>query len=258
MRAATDPAHRPNFCRDVLDSDIFVIQDKRSAGAQGLREFQAGEEVALRTWEQDGKKFAAIFSSLDRLREFVQVESGYLQMKARDFMELTLGTTLVLNPGSEYGKEFLPTEIESMLDGSIWKPREIITIEKETKVFIGQPANYPHELVDALVRYFETASNVQRAYLAHIYHPDRNEKSHTLIAVEVDGEWEQATEGVGTIVDTVNVPDPPVDFMRVGGKGGKNDLPLELMKLFYEAAADKRNQPVGSADGRRSPWWKFW
>jgi len=251
VRAATDPAHRPSFSRDILDSDIFVIQEKQPSGVQGLREFQAGEEVALQTWEQDGKKLTAIFSSLDRLLDFVQAESGYLQMKARDFMGLTLGTTLLLNPGSEYGKEFLPAEVESMLDGSIWKPQETITFEKETKVFMGQPANYPDELIDALTRYFKTANNVQRAYLAHVYNPERNEKSHTLIAIEVDGEWEQVAGDAGMVVDAVNVPDPPVDFMRVGGKEGNNIQLLESMKLFYDVSA-------GSESIRHSPWWKFW
>jgi len=43
-------------------------------------------------------------------------------MAARDFLELTRGADVLLNPGSDYGKELLASEIESLLDGSIFGP----------------------------------------------------------------------------------------------------------------------------------------
>jgi len=39
----------------------------------------------------------------------------------------------VLNPGSDYGKEFLPDEVSRLLDGTIFQPQERHVIERATK-----------------------------------------------------------------------------------------------------------------------------
>ena len=54
----------------------------------------------------------------------ISEESGYLAMRAMDLLEVTVGAELILNPGSEFGKEFVRDEIAAILDGSILRPNE--------------------------------------------------------------------------------------------------------------------------------------
>ena len=111
-------------------------------------------ELKIQHIEKDDISWLPIFSSLQRLQQFISSESNYLQLKARDFFEITRGAHIVLNPSFDYGKEFIPQEITEMLDGSIFKPTQTYVAQKETKVLIGQPANYPHKLAKALSEYF--------------------------------------------------------------------------------------------------------
>jgi hypothetical protein len=155
-------------------------------------------------------------------------------LNALEFMKITRGADLILNPGSEFGKEFTKAEIESLLDGSIWKPSERYVAKEETKIMIGQPSNYPKELMDALARYFRKTKEVKRAYLAHFFNPERDEKPHTLIGVEMSGDWDLVMSGAGMVARDVHIPDPPVDFIQITGKGGVEDYFKRDCKPFYE------------------------
>ena len=75
---------------------------------------------------------------------------------------------------------------------------------------------------------------VKRAYLAHFFDPERDQKPHTLIAIESTGDWDQTAAGAGLIARNVAVPDPPVDFMPITGKGGIEDYFRQGIKPFYE------------------------
>jgi hypothetical protein len=184
MKAATDPAHRPQFYRDVAAANFFVIQEGPLPAASRKTVLERDTTVQLRSIEWNGKSYIPVFSSLPRLQSAIRNEAGYLAINAIEFMKLTQGAEFILNPGSDYGKEFTKDEIASLIDGTIWQPTETYFAQKETQVMLGQPANYPSHLVDALSRYFKTQSGVKRAYLAHFFNPERDEKPHTLIGVE--------------------------------------------------------------------------
>jgi len=234
VKAATDPAHRPQFYRDFVGADIFVVQRGPAPVAEEHRALSKGETLELITCEHEGKTVLPIFSSLPRLQVFIKKEACYLAMKASDFLQVTQGTTLMLNPGSDYGKEFTAKEVASILDGSLWKPSERWVVQKKTTVHIGQPASYPSELVTALSRYFQKTRQVKRAYLAHYFNPERDEKAHTLIAIEVSGDWDQVAAGAGIVANGVLVPDPPVDFTPITGEAGFKDYFRQGIKPFYE------------------------
>jgi len=242
VQATKDPAHRPGFYRDFIDAEIFAVRHGRpSADIEGgsvnegrSTELTAGGTLQLMTWDKDGQTIIPIFSSLPRLQGFIKEEANYIGMKAEDFLGMTRGAALILNPGSAYGKEFTAKEVASILDGSIWKPTVDYVAMKDTKVLIAQPANYPHALVSALRRYFQTMPQVQRAYLAHFFNPQRDEKAHSLVAIEVSADWDRVTAGAGIVARDVEVHDPPVDFMEMTGKGGVEDYFRREVTPFFE------------------------
>src|SRR5688572_28596949 len=124
MSAATNPSSRPQFYRDLLEADIFIIQYGNNNLDIKNHVLQEGAELKIQHIERDGISWLPIFSSLQRLQQFIRSESSYLQLKARDFFEITRGAHVVLNPGFDYGKEFIPQEITGLLDGSIFEPSQ--------------------------------------------------------------------------------------------------------------------------------------
>ena len=61
-------------------------------------------------------------------------------------------------------------------------------------MMLGEPANYPSELVEALSCLFKTKRQVKRAWLAHVFIPERSEKGQ-LVAIDAgDGFGEVLAE----------------------------------------------------------------
>lgn len=233
MQAASDPAHRPQFYRDLASADVFIIQEGpiEAPGGTVLKE---GQTIRIRHMELDGKTYIPVFSSLPRLQAVIREEVTFVAMNAIELMKIIRGAEFVLNPGSDYGKEFTKEEIASIVDGSIWHPTESYLAKKDEQVRIGQPANYPTELASALARYFKSQKGVKRAFLAHFFNPQQDEKPHTLIAVEFSGDWNPIVAGAGMVTQGVKIPDPPVDFLAMTGKGGIEDYFRKDCKPFYE------------------------
>jgi hypothetical protein len=234
MKAADDPAHRAQFYRDLVESNVFIIQHgplpEKTRKRTVLKE---GYELSLQSMDLGGKSYLPIFSSLPRLEAVLRGEAGYIALNALELLEITKGADLFLNPGSDYGKEFSKEEIASIIDGSIWLPKDLFEVEKDTEILIGQPANFPTELVDILVRVFKRLKQVRRAYLAHYHNPERDEKPHTLVAIEVAGAWDPVVAEAGIATKHLQIPDPPVDFMQIMGRRGVEDYFLHQCKPFY-------------------------
>ncbi len=233
MTAATNPASRPQFYRDLLEADILVIQYGESNLDIQNDVLQQGAELKIQHIERDGLAWLPIFSSLPRLRQFIRSESTYLQFKARDFFEITRGAYVVLNPGSDYGKEFIPQEIAGMLDGSIFKPDQTYVVQKETEVLIGQPANYPHKLVKALSEYFGRNKSVNRAYLVLFHNPETSEEPHLLIGIDVSDNPEKVFGDAGMISSEVMGKDEIIDFIRLDKSGFSQHI-VNSTKPFYQ------------------------
>lgn len=234
VKAAEDPAHRPQFYKDLVESDFFIVQYGPPPERSGTTVLKEGYQLKIQNIEFNGKPYIPVFSSLVRLQQALQEETGYIALNALELMKITQGAEILLNPGSEFGKEFTREEIQSIVDGSIWKPSQSYRVEKETQVMIGQPANYPRELADALKRLFKGVKEVKRAYLAHFFNPEQDEKPHTLVGIEASGNWEQVVAQAGLVARDVEIPDPPVDFIQITGRSGAEDYFLNECEPFYK------------------------
>lgn len=232
MRASTDPAHRTRFYGDFTASQIFVVNHGEPLAGEGETTLEEGRSLRLQAVEWDGKPYLPIFSSLPRLHATLQGPASYVALNALEFLKITRGADLLLNPGSDYGKAFTAAEVESILDGSIGRPDESYVAQKDTQVLIGQPANYPAELVEALTRLFAARTDVERAWLAHFCNPERDEKPHTLVALEVTGAWDPVSAAVGVVAQTTPFPDPPLDLLQITGRAGLEDY-FKSIEPFY-------------------------
>jgi len=241
MAAATDPNQRPQFYRDLLDSTIYVI----TAGDESLDvesgATQRGCSIQMLSSQSDGEVWMPIFSSLTQLKRFLQTDSKYLQVEARTLFETTRGTNVVLNPNLECGKEFSSSEIESMLDGSIFRIAHDSVVEVETPILLGQPAEYPTELIDALSRLFLKHKNVRAAYLANIFIFERDESPHMIIGIEVNGDWNAIVGVAGMVAKEVMPKNEIVDFIHVSADDNRvTQYMLNETKPFYKQSFLRR------------------
>lgn len=238
VRAADDPAESPTFYRELLAARLYVVQPNAPAG-QGEVILKEGEAVHLQNVEIEGAPAVPAYSSLARLRETLTEEAGYLAFGARDLFEIVQGTQVALNPGLAYGKLFTVPEIEALLDGSLFQPAERFVAERDTQVLMGQPANYPHALVEALGRFFRGRGDVEAAYLVHFYNPETDEAPHSLVGLEVSGDWDKIAGEAGMVAEQIKVPDPPVDFVKVGTGGSLDDYFRRECEPFFLRASDE-------------------
>jgi hypothetical protein len=235
VKAATDPAHRPQFYRDLARSDVFVIRHGAAPPRQaGRRTLQQGMTLEIQNIQHAGKMYVPIFSSVLRIRAVIEEDVAYLGLNAIALFKITRGSALMLNPGSAYDKEIAADEAARIADGTIGEPTERYVVEKDTQVMIGVPANVPTELIGALSRFFETRKGVQRAWLAHFFNPAQDKAPHTLIALEVTSDYDTILAEAGAVIESIDVPDPPVDVLRVTGREGIDQYFLKEAKPFYQ------------------------
>lgn len=233
--AAAEPAHRPEFYRLLLDSTVYILSP--FAGQQsGERTFQTGEEIAIQHWtREDGSPVIPFFTSLAILERSIEGESGYIALPARSLLEMTKGSTLVLNPRSDFGKEFPPAEIEALLTVGLNHVPNRRVVEKETRILLGQPARYPAKLVDSLTTLLSRHGNVRAAYVALMHDPAQDEKPHLVVGIDGDGDLEQVIREAGNVAVDAAPDGEPVDLMRVGaGKDGLSEYFRREVKPFYE------------------------
>jgi hypothetical protein len=233
--AAKEPAHRPEFYRALLESTVFVIGSSDSP-PEGHKTLDTGAKVQLQNWQKaDGTLVIPFFSSLAMLQRAIEGEVNYIALPAKSLFEMTRGASLVLNPRSDYGKEFFSNEIEALLSNGVNRVPTQRVVEKATKVLLGQPKNYPSEMIAALTILLSKHSNVKMAYLALMHDPSVDEKPHLVVGIEGEGDFENAIREAGAVAGDTSPGGEPVDFMRINrGESGLSRYFIEEVKPFYE------------------------
>lgn len=196
-QASADVAARPAFYRKLLSENLFVITNDGEV-RDGKRILDAGETLSLVHFT-DGR--IPVFTSTKKIFEkgVIKGKVNYMAMKGEDLFVNTKNATFILNPYSDYGKELLPGEIESLLSGKIFSQfGKQIKIEKDTQVQIGQPAVYPTEIIEALKKVFAGEPTINAAYLGWIYNPESDEPPHYIFCIDTTGNGKQAHNLAGT------------------------------------------------------------
>jgi len=232
--AADEPAHRPDFFNTLLNSTIYVLG---TAGTgEGQANLKSGSNISIAHWQKpDGSAVIPFFSSLQTLQRSVDSEESYVEIPARSLFEITLGTPLFLNPKSPYGKEFFPEEVRHLLSDEIGQKPVQRTVEKDTKVLLGQPSQYPSKMVNSLTQLLAKHRNVKRAFLALMHDASSDQKPHLIIGIEADGDIERVMREAGNVAGDSAPDGEPVDLYRVhAGESGLSDYFLTQTAPFYE------------------------
>ena len=243
--SVTAPAWRPAFYQTLLESTVFVLGDagQDDAEKQGSVAITAGSELNILHWEkQDGSSIIPFFSSVDVLEKASAGESpdeqAFVALPARVLFEMTQGEELFLNPKSEYGKEFYPSEVTLLLsNGGLNAPSELV-LDKESQLLIGQPEEYPSAMIDALTTLFTQKKPVRRAFMALIHDKAVDDQPNLLIGVEADGDEQEIDALIreaGNVASETSPDERPVDFCIVSEKErGISHYLISHTQPFYQ------------------------
>jgi hypothetical protein len=231
--AAVDAAYRVAFYKRLLTSELIVLTPDPvlSDGVQTLEQDTSLRIVAL----DDGR--IPVFTSQDRMfdKHVIDKEMRYVAMSGKDLFGVVAGATLLLNPYSNYGKELLPSEIKSLLDGTMFgSAGETITVNSPTKVLLGQPAKIPTEMLAALSRIFARRTDVSAAYLGWIdMRGDKDVPPHYVIGIETNDYSKDLVEEIGFTANQFLGANEFVDLIELNKTDGVGRY-LSGTKPFYK------------------------
>ncbi len=232
MQAANDPGTRPDFYKELLAADLFVltIPGERQAGRFVA---QSGDVLSIKGINFEGRNRIPVFTSERRLREFIQTNDHQAKLKGQALLSMIVARNeeIILNPTLSYGKEFTKEEIVSLVNGTIFQPKQHM-VAKETKILIGEPKEYPAHLVNALIAYFQKSPGVKKAYVAQIHDPNSGGAPHLIFAIQVDGDFRPIASDLGLIFQGALETGQFADMIRLG-QGGLDDY-FKTQKPFFQ------------------------
>ena len=199
MRAATEPAARPAFARALMDAQVYVVfvSDKPPvAGPDGQLTVPAGAKLSLQAATRGEEKLIAFFTARSRASEWFKGEHIVMPDNARDLFARHHNASFFLNPGSAYGKEFLPGEVKGLLNGHFGDEPQTETIQKEEQVLLAHPKETPADLIAALARELGSLKSVRGAFLMLAMRSGKSEPNW-MLGVDHNGSWEDVRAAVG-------------------------------------------------------------
>lgn len=234
--AASEPAHRPEFYRLLLESTILILGSSGLKEEEGPVTLKKDTPIQVVNWRRpDGSSVIPFFSSLRALQQAITTDEKYIALPARTFFEITRGAELMLNPRSAFGKEFTAAEIEALLTQGVNQVAKPMVVEQDTQVLLGQPAQYPEMMVASLRTLFAQHASVKAAYLALIHDRSRDAKPHLIVGIETQGEFEKVAREAGMVASDTGPKGEPVDLISVvRGEKGIAQYFVEEVKPFYE------------------------
>lgn len=162
--------------------------------------------MAFTDWEELGKwsraKEEALISTYEDLKSIVENDA----QRVKGF---------VINP---YGQNIIITP--ELMEYFSQRKSEIV-IKKDTNVMLGQPANYPHELVKALSKFFKENKEVESAYL-FLAHMEGEAKPNLLLIIGFTGEKAALFPRIAAITQNYLGKDEYIDLIPLNTEFGKD------------------------------------
>jgi hypothetical protein len=221
-KAATDSSARKEFYTKLLWADLIVLTNGQTQSDKSKRTLEKGSQVQL-VQLQDGR--LPVFTSTNRIfdKAVIKEQVPYMSMQGQNLFELTKGSTIVLNPFSDYVKELLPQEIDELLNGTIFNRLSPIILEKDTPLQIAQPLNYPTKLTLALADLFKTLPKVNAAYIALTRTGETDTNPHLLVGLDMtDGIVTEISKYAGPVAERHLEKGEILDFIQIENAG--NDI----------------------------------
>lgn len=182
---------------------------------------KAGSTISFKMLTNSlGETFFMAFTDWDELAKWSTEKEETLISTYDDLKSMVLKDTenvkgFVINP---YGQNIVITpELMQYFSQS----KSEVVIEKDTKILLGQPANYPHEMVNALSDFFKNHTEVEKAFL-FLAHKEGDEKPNLMLIIDFTGEKEALFPQIAAVAQGYLGKDEFIDLVSMGTGFGKN------------------------------------
>jgi len=238
LEAIGDPSGRGGFYQSLMDSDLYLVgrlETVEGKSKEGTVTAEPGDRLVLWPRGEDSRIHA--YTSLARLRSSIgQSKVPYVGLPSDVlFAAVDPDVDVVLNEGVWFGKQIVPEERRLLVEGTIPGRPEEIQIAEGAEVLLGQPADYPRELVDALRREFARHGGVAEARLAQLHVPSTGQPPHPVVGLRAQGgpgALNAILDSIGPAVQGAVPPGMPVDFVDLDGAGAGEYLRAESVPFF--------------------------
>ena len=174
-RAQTHREEEPAFFRCLLDAKVFA-HAPASDDHSRLR--------LLQFRHPDGFHAVPFFTSLEKARPPPGITARIVPLLGRQFLELTRGATVMLNP-NDGGCVLYPEEVEALLRTGMVARVEKMHLDDGFSFLVSDQANPPSWLMPCLMGLYAQLSFVQEAYLLEVAPPHVPAEKTLLIALGV-------------------------------------------------------------------------
>lgn len=174
VQAYVDENFRVEFVEQLLEANVYFSGETEKHSGNGVDEYilEESENVQIKSWpNEEYGRVIPFFTSLDTMRQAFNADENFVCLKCKVLFAMTLGSLLVLNPESEVSKPFYPDEIKAMLQGERYE-NSTQHYEEGTQIRLGQPADYPDQMIDQLKQYFSQDGFISSAYLGQMQADD--------------------------------------------------------------------------------------
>jgi hypothetical protein len=174
-RARTNREEEPAFFHCLLDAWVY---------AHALVSDDHARLQLLQFRHPDGFHAVPFFTSLEKARPPAGITAKIVPLLGRQFLELTRGATVMLNP-NDGGCVLYPEEVDALLKTGTVARVEKIHLDDNFSFLVSDQANPPFWLMPCLMGLYSQLSFVQVAYLLEVAPPHAPAERTLLIALGV-------------------------------------------------------------------------
>ena len=202
MRASAEPAERPGFARALIDAQIFVVLvvRRRSDRPRTRRQRpRSPEGTKLDAAERDARRGEAdpVLHARRRGRApGSRTITSSRRTRTRDLFARYPHAPFLLNPGSDYGKEFTPAEVKRLLAGQFDDGPRTVVAETSQQVLLGASQRDPRRLDRGAGRASLTPSKPSRR-LADAGDACPQRRQSWMLGVDHTGAWQDVQDAIG-------------------------------------------------------------
>lgn len=119
MQAASNFSAQKQFYQKLLWNQLFILTSENSISQIGNENTEDNTTIQCVIFENG---HIPIFTSTNRIfdKGIIKEMVPHLSLKGQDLFKVLKGSTFILNPYSDFAKELIPEEIESLLNGTIY------------------------------------------------------------------------------------------------------------------------------------------
>ena len=232
-QAGTNPEYRIVFYNRFLKDDIYVLVEK--GALEGKTDGSMDPTPPIIAFENN---CIPIFTHPDRIYDgsAIHQEMDYMKVRGNDFLEMTLGATIIVNPFSKVYKELVVEEIAEMLNGSIFNTLSSPVLKAQMNVKIGAPETEPTVLLEELKTAFSEHELINAAYIGWTFNEILDKNAHYVFAIECAKELTDFKE-VADLISNFCKPhltkEEYIDIIKLEKNGNFSDYFYNHATPFY-------------------------